>query len=306
MRTLLIAILVAVALALSPEAFAKAGKGSSFGSRGSRTIDRPIERSVTPPPAPTPLVQQPRPAVPAPQPYAAPMPAQQPGYFQRNPFMAGMLGGLAGAGIGSLLFGHSPAMAGYADASPVGSMLGLALQLGLIALLAWLAIRLFRRRAPIDAGLARPVAYAGQGQPQAVRAAKEFEPSEADKQAFASILAGVQKAWSEGNIAGLRSLATPEVVSWLSEDLTADSSRGIRNIVDDVRLLKGDVIEAWRDGDREFATAVLTFSARDYSVAADTGAVVDGDPKAPAESTEAWTFVRASGGSWLLSAVERG
>jgi predicted lipid-binding transport protein (Tim44 family) len=246
-------------------------------------------------------MQQPRPAAPvAQQPAMAPQMAQQPGFFQRNPFMAGMMGGLVGAGIGSMLFGHSPAMAGYADASPGGAMLGTLLQIGLIALLAWLAFRLFRRRFGGEA-----MAYAGPAPQAAPKVAKEFEPSDADKQAFAGILTGVQQAWSAGDIASLRRFATPEIVSWLSEDLTADSSRGVRNVVEDVRLLKGDVIEAWREGGREYATAVLTFSARDYSLDG-SGKVVEGDPKAASESTEAWTFVRANGGGWLLSAIERG
>lgn len=310
MRHAVFAVLIAIALALSPQAFAKAGKGSSFGSRGSRTADRPIERTITPTPAPTPTAPLSQPAYQPPP--VAPMaaPAYQGGFAQRSPFLAGMAGGLLGVGIGSLLFGHSPALAAASEASPMASLFGLLLQAAMVGGLIWLGMRLFRgatqtsgpaRRDAVEA----PYRVVGGTAVAKPRIEKEFEPTDADKGAFADILAGIQKAWSEGDIAHLRQLATPEVVSWLAEDLSRDASQGVRNIVEDVRLLKGEIIESWRDGTVEFATAALTFSTRDYTVRTDSGAVVDGDPNGTVQSTEAWTFLRVPGGRWLLSAVER-
>lgn len=115
----------------------------------------------------------------------------------------------------------------------------------------------------------------------------------------------MQKAWSEGNPVALRALATPEVVGWMSEDLSRDQSKGVRNVVEDVQLLKGDVTESWRDAELEYATAVITFSAKDYVARIDNGQVVEGDAHRPVETTEAWTFVRSPGGRWLLSAIEQ-
>lgn len=319
--TALLALLVAFSLA--SESWARAGKSGSMGSRGSRTYDRPIERSVTPPPAPAPAA----PAAPGvTQPGAQPMynpgavrnpamaqpmaPAAQPGFFQRNPVMGGLLGGLVGVGIGSMLFGHSPAMAAASDAAPMASLMGTLLQVALIGGLVWLAFRLFRRRQPAHAQgpatgyhreAAQPMAHA----PAAGRVAKEFEPSAADQEAFTQVIAGVQKAWTEGNPVALRRYATPEVVGWMSEDLSRDQSNGVRNVVEDVQLLKGDISESWREGELEYATAVITFSAKDYVVRIDDGQVVEGDARNPVEATEAWTFVRSPGGTWLLSAIEQ-
>src|SRR5256885_11467171 len=91
-------------------------------------------------------------AVPAPAPAA---PVAGGGFFQRHPFMTGLMGGFIGAGLAGMLFGHS-AMA--ADASPTGSMLGLLLQLALIGGLGYLAYPLvFRPRPPATA-----TAHAGQ------------------------------------------------------------------------------------------------------------------------------------------------
>jgi predicted lipid-binding transport protein (Tim44 family) len=345
MRHKLFAISLSLLVALSAggDAWAKAGKGSSMGSRGSRTYDRPIERTVTPPPptqaAPRPGVEQAPLSSPAQQPMynpgavrqpapgmAAPAaPMQQPGFFQRNPMMAGVLGGLVGAGIGSMLFGHSPALAAASSASPGASMLGLLLQLALIGGLAWLAYRFFaRRRAQAEPmappnyqrdyaphvereapTISTPVSVPAVGGPAARRVEKEFEVSAADQETFTQIISGVQKAWSEGNPVALRQLATPEVCGWMGEDLSRDQSRGLRNVMEDVHLLKGDVTETWRDAELEYATAVITFSAKDYMVRIDNGEVVEGDAHHPVETTEAWTFVRSPGGRWLLSAIEQ-
>ncbi|MBI5163212.1 MAG: TIM44-like domain-containing protein [Magnetospirillum sp.] len=311
MRHVVTVLFLALALVASPEAFAKAGKGGSFGSRGTRTYDRPMERSVAPPAPSQPSTAQPmyNPNTLGQQPMAAAAMPAAGGFFQRNPFMGGIMGGLVGAGIGSMLFGHSPAMAAASGASPVGSMLGTLFQFALIGGLIWLAVRFFRRRAegvPAAGSMAPRREMLGQaGGGAQPRTEREFEPTDEDRQAFGEILVGVQKAWTEGNAVALSRLATPEIGSWLSEDLASDASRGLRNMVTDVELRKGDVLEAWREGEREYVTTVLTFAALDYVVRVDDDSLVEGSKTDPVETTEAWTFTRTRGGRWLLSAIER-
>lgn len=322
MRHKFLSVFVAalVAVTMASDAWAKAGKGSSMGSRGSRTYDRPIERSTTPPPAQT----APSQAAPAPagQPMynpgavrqpgmaAAPM-AAQPSFLQRNPMMAGMLGGLVGVGIGSMLFGNSPALAAASDAAPGASAFGMFLQIALIGGLGYLAYRMFRRRqqpaAPVGAAAYQRQAETTYGGASAAprRAEKEFELSPEDQDTFTQIIAGVQKAWSDGNPIALRALVTPEVMGWMSEDLARDQSNGVRNVMEDVSLLKGDVTETWRDEKMEYATALIVFSAKDYMVSLADGRVVEGDAQNPVETQEAWTFARSPGGRWMLSAIEQ-
>ncbi|CAA7616199.1 TIM44-like domain-containing protein [Magnetospirillum sp. SS-4] len=343
MKRIILTTLVALTLSLAgaADALARAGKSGGFGSKGSRTYDAPMQRSLTPPtsqaaPGGVPPAPQaaPRPgavdsaplapagvARPGAMAPAAGMAAQSPGFFQRNPFMAGLAGGMIGAGIGGMLFGNSPAMAAASDASPGASMLGMLLQLALIGGLVWLAVRMFRRRAT-PAGTANPYARAAMpGQhaepvmarqgamtaaPAAPRVEREFDASGDDQQAFTDILLGVQKAWSDGDLAGLRRWATPEVVMFLSEDLSRNTSEGLVNKVENVELLKGDVSESWSENGFDYLTAMITFECVDYMVRADTGAVASGSPDTPVQHTEAWTFVRSSsGGKWLLSAVEQ-
>src|SRR5258708_15857112 len=104
-----------------------------MGSRGSRTYEpnsaQPLNRSMT---------TQPRATT---QPGLAGGPAYAGGgsFFQRHPFLTGLAGGF----IGSWLFGHM----GYAaDGTSGGSGLGMVLQILIIGLLIYFAIRLFRGR----------------------------------------------------------------------------------------------------------------------------------------------------------------
>ena len=102
----------------------------------------------------------------------------------------------------------------------------------------------------------------------------------------------------------LQTVATPEMVSYFAEQLTDQVSRGVRNSVTDVRLDKGDLSEAWSEGAREYATVAMRFSMLDVTRDA-SGRVVDGSDRERVSATELWTFVRAPGGQWLLSAIQQ-
>ncbi|MGC2204285.1 MAG: hypothetical protein WA633_29600, partial [Stellaceae bacterium] len=142
---ILLALFLTANLALAP-AIAEARAGSSYGgrssgmgSRGLRTYENnggePLSRSVTPLPQTAP--RQPGFAP------AAPASAYGGGsFFQRHPFLTGLAGGF----IGSWLFGHSGYAAGEEGGSGA-SMLGMLLQLLIIGLLIYFAVRLFRGRA---------------------------------------------------------------------------------------------------------------------------------------------------------------
>src|SRR5947208_10423521 len=134
-----LAVIAAVVIAAPSLAEARAGAGSSSGSRGSHTdhapaptqtapTAKPVERSTTP-------QQQAQKAAPA-----APAAAQSGGFMARNPFLSGLMGGMLGAGLFGMLFGG-----GFGGGLGGGAgMLGLLLQVMLIGGLAYLAVRLFR------------------------------------------------------------------------------------------------------------------------------------------------------------------
>jgi predicted lipid-binding transport protein (Tim44 family) len=92
------------------------------------------------------------------------------------------------------------------------------------------------------------------------------------------------------------------MLSYFSEDLAANASKGVVNRISDVKLLQGDLAEAWREGETEYATVALRYSLDDQTVERDSGRLVQGGPD---EATEVWTFMRHRGGHWLVSAIQQ-
>jgi predicted lipid-binding transport protein (Tim44 family) len=294
---ILIAAVTAIALALAPGlAFARAGGGSSMGSRGSMTLSRP-PATTTAPNSAAPMQR-------SLTPQAAPVPGYQPGYSGRSPFMSGLMGGLLGAGIGGLLFGGGL----FHGITGFGGFLGFLLQIFLLVMLGRFLLRLFMRqpafaggnffaRSPLLGVVPQPMGGGGPGvAPMAI--------APPDYPQFERLLHEVQAAWSAQNLRAMQSIATPEMVSYFAEQLGELTSRGVRNTVTDVRLEKGDLAEAWAEHGREYATVAMRFSMVDVTRDA-AGRIVEGDPARRSEATEIWTFLRAPGGSWILSAIQQ-
>lgn len=126
-----------------------------------------------------------------------------------------------------------------------------------------------------------------------------------DLETFERMLTEVQEAFGREDHAALRRLVTPEMVSYLSEELAGNAQNGVRNDVSDVSLLKADIAESWREDDRDYATAALHYSSRDVTRDRATGEIVDGDADQLTETTELWTFTRQKGTEWKLSAIQQ-
>ena len=80
------------------------------------------------------------------------------------------------------------------------------------------------------------------------------------------LLGDVQAAYSAEDLAALRAKVTPEMLSYFSEQLSENASRGLINRVTDVKLLQGDLAEAWREGDADYATVAMRFALTDSMV----------------------------------------
>src|SRR5262245_7635306 len=309
------AMVATLALAVS-DADARAGRGGSVGSRGSQTYSappstatspgaRPIERSMTQPGQPGGALAQ-RPATPAPT----------GGLLGRPGFLGGLFAGFLGAGLLGMLFGHGlfGGLGGFA------SVLGLMLQIGIVVLIGYLLWTWWQRRSQpalangpsyrdMPSGDSRPSFLGGLGGglgsgAGAVRASgtDEVGTTPDDFNAFERLLGDVQAAYSAEDLGRLRAYATPEMVSYFAEDLAANASRGVVNRVSDVKLLQGDLAEAWREGDTDYVTVAMRFALNDQIIDRASGRVVEGGPQ---EATEVWTFMRVRGGNWLLSAIQQ-
>ncbi len=297
------AAVLVFAMAIAPgDAFARAGAGTSSGSRGTRTYSAPpstntatsaapMQRSMTPQAAPAPSY--------AGSPAGAPFGSALGG---RSPFMSGLMGGLLGAGIGGMLFGGGMfhGMHGFAG------FFGFLLQIFLVVWIGRMIWRFFAGRTQYAA--AGPAAYARTGGPEMMAGGGGGQPpvtiTPADYHQFEEELHAIQAAWSAHDVGSLRALASPEMASYFAEQLTEQQSRGVVNTVTDVHLDQGDLSEAWSEGGREYATVAMRFSMIDVTRDR-AGRVVDGDPVRRTQAAEFWTFLRVPGGRWVLTAIQQ-
>jgi len=322
----MIALAAALVLAGSAAEARVGGGRSSFGSRGGRTYTAPpVTRTAPEAAAPIQRSQ---------------IPNQGPGYAnpgmqgpsvaqpRRFGFGTGLVAGLFGAGLLGMLMGNGF----FGGLAGLASIMGLLLQIGLIVLLISFAKKWFRRRQepsyagpqsghrsmtggsvpPTGGGLGglggSVLGGALGGLNQDRRRADvrdQIGVGEQDYAAFERSLVELQDAYSRQDIEKLWTLATPEMAGYIQEELNDYSARGIVNKVSNVRLLQGDLSEAWREGATDYATVAMRFSVIDVLTDKATGRVVEGDPSTPQEATELWTFRRDQGGPWKISAIQQ-
>jgi predicted lipid-binding transport protein (Tim44 family) len=300
---IVLSLAVPLVLAISA-ADARVGGGSSSGSRGSRTFTAPPSTSTAPGTAQPFNRTFTQPGSPG---MAAPAPAGG-GFFNRPG--RGLLGGLAagflGAGLLGMLFGGGM----FGGLGGLSSIFGLILQIGLIVIVVRLAMKWWQRRHETASAYAGAAAPGGQS---SFRTATGFglgtssaplEILPPDYEAFERLLGEIQTAWSNEDVAKLHTLATPEMVSYFTKDLEANRTRNVVNKVSDTKLLQGDLAEAWREGDTDYASVALRYSLIDKTVDRTTGRLVEGSDT-PTEATEVWTFVRPRGANWELSAIQQ-
>lgn len=329
-----LALVVAFGMTIGA-ADARKGGGGGFGSRGSKTWSAPPSTQTAPSTAAPMQRTQTQPGM---QSGAAGMASQaaQPRRF--GGFGAGLMGGLLGAGLIGMLMGGGffSGMAGLAG------FMGLLLQVALVGGLVWLAVRYFRSRQAATAG-AQPGAsnytaapsqsgprpglgasgFGGAGgamgamgggsaaprQPQyapatAAAGSDGVGLGQQDYENFERLLAEMQTAYGRGDVGALRRICTPEAAAYLEEELAENERRGVVNTASDVKLVQGDLAEAWREGATDYATVAMRYSMIDVTRERASGRVVDGDPSRPTEVTEVWTFRRDNRGPWTLSAIQ--
>jgi predicted lipid-binding transport protein (Tim44 family) len=163
-------------------------------------------------------------------------------------------------------------------------------------------------RGGLQGGLGGMFGFGGGNNGAAPVRTEKLETAPADFDAFERKLTEVQTAYGAEDIGALRRLATPEMMSYFDEELTANARKGLVNRLSEPKLLQGDLSEAWREGADEYATVAMRFSLIDTMVDKASGRVVSGDQTKASEATEVWTFVRPRGATpndWQLSAIQQ-
>lgn len=306
------------------DAFARAGGGKSSGSRGSMSRTAPPTTDTAPRQA-QPLPGAQTPAAPSVRQGTAGAAAQA----AQPSRMRNMMGGFALGFLGAGLFGLLSGQGFFSGIGSLLGMLGFILQIALIFFVVRWAINYFRGRQAAPAGAAPGNGYARQPmQPEMPQqaasagtasglasglAAAPGRPGalalqERDFNAFERLLGEVQDAYSRGDRTGISVRATPEMALYFANDLRELEGKGLTNRLSNVKLLQGDLAEAWSEPGGEYATVAMRYTVTDAVVEKATGRVVEGDLNHPQEVTEVWTFVRRPGETsegWKLSAIQQ-
>jgi predicted lipid-binding transport protein (Tim44 family) len=312
-----LAVAAVVALVVSE---ADARPRGSFGSRGTRTYSAP------PPTATAPKAAQPiqrsmtQPGQPGGSTVGrAATPASQPGgLFNRPGLLGGLAAGFLGAGLIGMLMGHG-FLGGLGG---LASMFGLLLQIGLVVIVGYLLWNWWQRRqqpaaayaggpdlrrtpsterpSPMSMGALGGLGALGGSAPPQANGAVEIKADDYDT--FERLLGEIQTAYGQEDLNALRSRVTPEMLSYYSEEMAHNQSQGDINPITDIKLLQGDLAEAWREGNDDYATVAMRYSLNDRILDRNNGKLIE---QLPSEVTEHWTFRRGQGGNWVLSAIQQ-
>ena len=300
----------AAALAMTIEVSdARPGGGRTVGSRGANTTN-PAPPTTTAPRAAAPVQQ----AQPGSQ--VAGQSAARPGAAAAAPARSGfgsmLMGGLLGAGLFGLLSGSGL----FSGLGSLAGLLGFVVQMALIGGLVYLGMMLFRRRnqpamASAQASssathrqtqeFARQGAQVGGGTP----ALAKLNISADDFSSFERLLGNIQSAYGRQDKSALRALTTAQMLNYFDDELSANAEKGVVNRISDVKLLEGDLSEAWGEADAEYASVAMRYAIKDTTVEQASGREV---AQGPGEVTEVWTFRRNPGAnamSWKLSAIQQ-
>ncbi len=285
---------------------ARAGGGGSGGFRGSRSFQAPSRPA------------QPSPSQPSRE--AAP-PPQQPGPMAPQPggFMRGIGTAILGGFLGSMLF-SGLANAGFGGLG--GSGFGL-MEILLIAGIGYFLYRKFRAPAAAsgyDSMQYRDTQdstsrYAPVEEAPAVTNAidyrsltlmdRSFDPDSFLKTAQDNFFK-VQGAWNKQDTASLNALCGTELMKTWEQEIEKLRARGQQNKMENIALRQSEITEAWTESGEDYITVRLLANLLDYTVDANSGALVNGSNAEPVEFEEYWTFTRPVGPNlWKLSAVQQ-
>ena len=297
---------------LELDAFARAGGGRSFGSRGSRSFMAPKSPSTT-------QASPSRQMSPAPAP---PMMSPQGGGFMRS-----LAGGLVGGMIGGMLFRSLGFGGGEGAAGSGGIGLFDMVLIGLILYGIWWYISKRRREAMATSGAAY---YREASMPGAQ--APAYSPSYGQQASESDIDAGVghirqmdpafdeqtfkdqsmdtffkvQGAWANRDLSPIHSMLTDEIYRILQDDADDLKRRKRINRLDNIAVRNVTFAEVWQEAGMDFITVRFHANLLDYTMDETTGSVVSGSKTDPIKFDEFWTFTRTVGSNtWQLAAINQ-
>jgi predicted lipid-binding transport protein (Tim44 family) len=307
---------------LEIDAFARAGGGRSFGSRGSRSFSSPSSPSRS-------AASSSRQVSPSP---SQPISQPQSGGFLRN-IAGGLAGGLLGGMIGGMLFRGMGNAGGGVDGVGGGGigMLEIVV-IGLILYGIWWFIKKRRREATATAGptyyrealepqqptsygsLPAEPAYSGQQPPKSDMDAglayiRQMDPA-FDEQRFKDQCMDnffkVQGAWANRDLSTIRTTLTDAMFGILQQDADDLKRKKQINRLENIAIRTVEITEVWQEAGQDFITVRFYANLLDYTIEEASGQVMVGSKTDPVKFDEYWTFTRPVGNyPWQLSAINQ-
>ena len=309
--TILALLLITSFLVVEQQAEARAGSGSSLGSRGSRSYSRPV--------APPSQLSPSRPYAPS-QP-AGPTPFQQPSRGFGS-FGGSFLGSMAGGMLGGMLFRSMGFGGGYGGG---GGGIGL-FEILLLAGIGYLIYRFVKRNRDDQGGYGQPGKvinindYQSPGGSQGylperdelgegLAYIRQMDPSFDEKRFndnVMDIFFRIQGAWMNRDLASVAVLLSDEMRGLMQGDIDKLVRDKRVNRLENIAVRSVEISEAWQESGKDFITAMIYANLLDYTTDDATGAVVSGSKTDPVKFEEFWTFTRPVGNNpWRLCAINQ-
>jgi predicted lipid-binding transport protein (Tim44 family) len=116
----------------------------------------------------------------------------------------------------------------------------------------------------------------------------------------------VQGAWGNRDLSSVRNIVDSDARSFLDEEISNLKAKHQINRLENIAVRGAEVVEAWRESDKDFSTVRFTANLLDFTVDENTQAVVDGSKTSPVKFEEFWTFSKqGNSGDWKLSAIQQ-
>jgi predicted lipid-binding transport protein (Tim44 family) len=285
-----------ITVAVTETAFARAGGGSSSGSRGSRSYSSP-SRSYS---QPSRSYSQPN--------YSRPNYSQPAGGFLR-----GLAGGIAGGFLGSMLF-RGIGFAGGGGWGGGGGGIGI-LEILIIAGLGFMVYRMYKRRRS-DSGDRFPGnrngAFSGNDDYEDRKESNiaHIKANDGDfdenrfKDSVMDMFFRIQAAWMNRDLTPVKNILTEEMRATFQRDIDSLLESKKINRLENIAVRSVEITEAWRESDQDYITTLVYANLLDYTVDETSGNTISGSRTEPSKFEEYWTFTRPSRNSqWMLTAI---
>jgi predicted lipid-binding transport protein (Tim44 family) len=285
-RTLaILTALLFITVAVTETGFARAGGGSSSGSRGSRSYSSP-SRSYS---QPSRTYSQPD--------YSRPNYSSQPA----GGFLRGLAGGIAGGFLGSMLFRGM----GFAGGGGWGGGGGIGiLEILIIAGLGFMVYRMYKRRRgqSADRYAGNSGAFSGNDVYEEQRESNIADIKANDggfdenrfKDGVMDMFFRIQAAWMNRDLSSVANILTDEMRSTFQRDIDSLLASKKINKLENIAVRSVEITEAWRESDQDYITTLVYANLLDYTVDETGGNILSGSRTEPSKFEEYWTFTRSS------------